>query len=63
MATPTTHVISGPDLYCAGPLVLGEFRNILAKYRRGPKKALPSERMPIALCHLVNPSQIITLRL
>ena len=28
MVTPTNHVNPGADLYCKGPLVFGEYRNI-----------------------------------
>ena len=41
MVTPTNHVITGPDLHFAGPLVLwGLLQRLPAKSRRRPKKIL-----------------------
>ena len=45
MVTPTNHVITGPDLYRAGPLALwGFLQDLSAKYRQRPKKVLRFER-------------------
>ena len=44
MVTLTKHVISGPDLHCAGPLVLNGFlQHLPAKYKWRSKKFLLSE--------------------
>ena len=45
MVTSTNRVIPGPDLYCAGPLALWDYRNIfLPNIVEDQKKALPSDR-------------------
>ena len=64
MVTLTNHVILGPYLHCALPLVLWGFsQHPPAKYRWRSKKVLPSERGALALCHMVKPALVIVWRL
>ena len=63
MVTLTNHVIPGPDLHCARPLVLWDFSNIFQlNIGKDQKKVLPSERGALTLCHMVNPALVIALR-
>ena len=63
-STLTKHVIPGPDLHCAGPLALTEFlQHLPGKYKRRPKKVLPSEGRALALSHMKNTALVIALRL
>ena len=66
MDTLTNHVVTGPDLHCAGPLALWGFsQHLSAKKTVGEdqKKVLPAEREALALCHVGNPALVIALRL
>ena len=60
---PANHVIPGPDLHCAGPLVLGDYRNIfqpnIDEYQ---EKVLHLSAGPLALCLVGNPALVIALR-
>ena len=63
MVKLTKHVISGPDLHCAGPLELqGFLQHLPATYKIRPKKVLLFERWALALCHMANTALVIALR-
>ena len=63
MVTPTNHVIPGPDLYCAGPLVLGDYRNIFPpNIGEDQKKSYHMSAGLLALAHVVNPALVIAIR-
>ena len=55
-------LLPGPDLHCAVPLALWEFSNIfLRNTGEDEKKSYHLSARPLALCHMVNPSLVITL--
>ena len=54
-------LLPGSDLQRAGPPALRKFCNILPNTREDQKKFCQLSAVPLALCHMVNPSQVITL--
>ena len=59
----TNHVIPGPDLHCALPLVLTDFRKkFLPNVGEDQRKVVPYMRGALALCHMVNLALVIALR-
>ena len=55
-------LLPGPDLHCAGPPVLSEFCNIfLPNTGEDQKTSCHLSAVPLALCHMVNPSLVIRL--
>ena len=52
-----------PDLHWFGPLALWDFCNIFLPNKGEDQKKSYMSAEPLALCHVLNPSLIIALRL
>ena len=64
MVTPTNHIISGSNLYCAGPLVPWDYRKIfLPNIGEDQKRTYHLSVGLLILCLMVNPVLVIALRL
>ena len=56
----TSMLLLGPDLHWVGTVVLwGFLQHLPAKYRQRPSYHLSTRHL--ALCHMVNPAQVIAL--
>ena len=58
-----TMLFPGPDLHCVGLLALCDFRNIFLPNTGEDQKKSYLSAEPLALCHMLNLSLVITLRL
>ena len=56
-------LLPGPNLNCAGPLALGEFRNMFVPNIGEDQKSQHQSARPLALRHIVYPSLVITISL
>ena len=56
-------LLPGPDLHCVGPLVVWDFRKIFLPKTSEDQKNFYVSAEPLAQCHMLIPSVVISLRL